>query len=124
MAPIDQNSPSQSQRPDLYAVPIFEGVPADTMALISEDMVGCFPTGAEIVREGDAAAGLIILLHGEARVISDGTYIAARTAGEIIGEQAILDRTQRSATVIADGMVKALVVPRRVVDCLLKDATF
>jgi len=87
-------------------------------------MAGCFSSGAEIVREGDAAGGLIVLLHGRARVIADGTYIVTREAGEIIGEQAILDRTGRSATVLADGMVKALILPRRVVERLLENATF
>ncbi len=111
-------------RLDLVGIPLFEGVPDSILAQISDDMVGCFPTAAEIVREDDAAGGLVVLLHGQARVLRNGTYLVTRRAGEIIGEQAVLDRTPRSATVIADGMVKALIVPRVIVDSLLRDATF
>ncbi len=77
---------------DLTRIAVFRDVPPEFLALITEDMAGCFPTGAEIVREGDAAGGLIALQHGRTRVIADGTYIVTREAGEIIGEQAILDR--------------------------------
>jgi class 3 adenylate cyclase len=109
---------------DLSGVTLFKAVPAHLLTLITEDMVGCFSTGAEIVREDDAAGGLIVLIHGQARVMANGTYLVSRRAGEIIGEQAILDRTGRSATVIAEGMVKALIVPRQLVDRLLGNAVF
>jgi class 3 adenylate cyclase len=109
---------------NLSGVSLFKDVPAHLIALITEDMVGCFSTGAEIVREDDAAGGLIVLLHGQARVVANGTYLVSRRAGEIIGEQSILDRTGRSATVIAEGMVKALIIPRQIVDRLLETAVF
>ncbi len=124
MSPTQLKPPKPGQPLNLAAIPLFEGVSDDTLSQISEDMVGCFSTGSEIIRERDAAAGLIVLLHGQARVICDGTYLVTRRAGEIIGEQAILDRAPRSATVVADGMVKALIVPRGIVDSLLQDATF
>jgi class 3 adenylate cyclase len=109
---------------NLSGLSLFKHVPAYLLGLITEDMVGCFSTGAEIVREDDAAGGLIVLLHGQARVMAGGTYLVSRRAGEIIGEQAILDRTGRSATVIAEGMVKALIIPRQIVDRLLGNAVF
>ena len=42
----------------------------------------------------------------------------------MIGEQAFINRTTRSATVIAQGMVKALILPRSLVERLLGDVTF
>src|SRR2546421_6377607 len=77
---------------DLSGLALFQGVPQELLKLITEDMVGCFRTGDEIVREGDAAGGLIVLLHGQARVMCNGTYLVTRRTGEAIGEQAILDR--------------------------------
>src|SRR5580658_5193780 len=111
----------QLRLPDIA---LFEGVPENTLSQISDDMVSCFCTGTEIVRENDTAGGLVVLLQGQARVLCNGTYLETRRTGEIIGEQAILDRTPRTATVIADGMVKALVVPSPVVQSLLRDPTF
>jgi len=112
------------QRPDLSDLTLFQGVPRGLLKRITADMVGCFRTGDEIVREGDAAGGLIVLVHGQARVMSNGTYIVTRRAGETIGEQAILDRCIRSATAVADGMVKAINLPRQIVDGFFENAAF
>lgn len=122
---IDRNPSTPSmQKADLSGLSLFRGVPRSLLNRITADMVGCFRTGDEIVREGDAAGGLIVLLHGQARVMCNGTYLVTRRAGEIIGEQAILDRTGRSATAVADGMVKAIIIPRRIVDGLFETAAF
>ena len=122
---IDRNPSTPSmERVDLSGLSLFQGVPRGLLKRITADMVGCFRTGDEIVREDDAGEGLIVLLHGQARVMCNGTYLVTRRAGETIGEQAILDRTGRSATAVADGMVKALIVPRRIVDRLLENAAF
>lgn len=122
---IEQNPSTPSmERVDLSGLSVFQGMPRGLLKLVTADMAGCFRTDDEIVREGDAAGGLIVLLHGQARVLCNGTYLVTRRAGETIGEQAILDRTARSATVIADGMVKALIIPRRIVDHLFENAAF
>lgn len=119
----NESTPSR-KKADLSGLALFERVPSDLLEQITEDMVGCFRTGDGIVREGDAPGGLIVLLHGQARVMCNGTYLVTRRTGEAIGEQAILDRTGRSATAVADGMVKALIIPRRVVDRLFENAAF
>ena len=124
MSPIQQKLHTRGEPLNLLAIPIFDGVPDDCLSRISPDMVRCFSTGAVIVREGEAATGLIVLLHGQARVFCDDTYLVTRRAGETIGEQAILDGTIRSATLVADGMVKALIVPSGVMQFLLRDAAF
>src|ERR1700733_8130017 len=94
-------STSSRKKADLSGIPLFEGVARDLLKQITEDMVGCFRTADGIVREGEDAGGLIVLLHGQARVMCNGTYLVTRRAGETIGEQAILDRTGRSATAVA-----------------------
>jgi class 3 adenylate cyclase len=122
---IDQDQPTPSRKKvDLSGIAPFEGVPRDVLKQITKEMVGCFRTGEEIVREGDAAGGLIVIVQGQARVMCNGTYLVTRRTGETIGEQAILDRTGRSATAVADGLVKALIIPRRVVDRLFENAAF
>lgn len=110
----------------LDTVALFEGLPPDCLGRISSDMVRYFSTGMEILHEGDPGSGLVVLLSGQARVLRNGTYIVTRSASTtgVVGEQAILDGEPCSATVVADGMVKALVVPRKVTSLLLENRRF
>ncbi len=109
---------------DFFSQPVFRGVAPESLALLSDDMVRYYRTGEYIVREEHNGRDLIVLLDGDVQVFSGGTFLVCRKAGEVIGEQAIIDRTARSATVIAQGMVKALLVPAYVLDQLMKDIAF
>ena len=87
-------------------------------------MVRFYGDAEVIFREGDRADNLIVLLHGHARVVAEGMFLVARGPGEIIGEQALISGGKRSATLVAQGAVKALVLPRAVVDKLMGNAAF
>jgi transcriptional regulator with PAS, ATPase and Fis domain len=76
-----------------------------------------FPPGAELVRQGDAGDAVFALLEGRVTVraaLSREEYgvIAVRGPGELVGEMALLDDQPRSASVGADGPVRALCIPR------------
>ncbi|WP_205697331.1 cyclic nucleotide-binding domain-containing protein [Conexibacter sp. SYSU D00693] len=59
------------------------------------------PEGKELVREGDYSYDVLAIEEGTARVERGGETIAELGAGDVIGEMGVLERSQRSATVIA-----------------------
>jgi CRP/FNR family cyclic AMP-dependent transcriptional regulator len=59
------------------------------------------PAGKELVREGDYSYDLLAIEEGEAEVTRGGEHLADLGPGDVIGEMGVLERTQRSATVVA-----------------------
>ena len=81
-----------------------------------------FQPGDALVRQGDPADGLLILLEGTAHAQLRGEdedhRIGLFTAGDIVGEMALVTREPRSADVIADSVVRVLLVPTAAFDRL------
>jgi CRP-like cAMP-binding protein len=109
---------------DFSLLPIFAGVSPERLALLSPTMVHFYNNGQAIISEKLCADCLVVLIRGEAKVVADGTYLVTRSAGAIIGEQALIEGVPRSATVIAQGTVEALVIPKAVFESLLLDSNF
>jgi class 3 adenylate cyclase len=109
---------------DMGRVSLFASVSPKSLAAVSLDMVRHFRHGEIIFRRGDEARHLVILLEGQACVYDDDVFITCRTAPAVVGEQAIIDETNRSATVTAQGFVKALVLPEAIVRELMLDNAF
>ena len=69
------------------------------------------------MQEGEAGAGLFILVEGKVRVTQSAgpgqppREIATLQAGEVIGEMALLDDLPRSASVTAIDPCRCLLVP-------------
>ena len=82
-----------------------------------------FSKGATLMRAGESGGWAAILQAGAVRVVSaDRTKrIASRRVGDVIGEQALIERAPRSATVLADTAVQALVFDGRELDQVLRD---
>jgi CRP/FNR family transcriptional regulator, cyclic AMP receptor protein len=59
------------------------------------------PDGKELVREGDYSYDVLAIEEGTASVERDGEHLADLGAGDVVGEMAVLERSQRSATVRA-----------------------
>jgi CRP/FNR family transcriptional regulator, cyclic AMP receptor protein len=68
------------------------------------------PTGKVLARQGEAGRELFILLDGTASVTRDGRRVATRSAGEVVGELAVLSRQPRNATVVAESELRTLVL--------------
>ena len=90
--------------------------PGDLAALSASARHVEHAAGADIVREGDAADDLLLIVSGEARVSKRGAsgeehMLNRLGAGDSIGEMALFDRVPRSATVRAVGPVRTLVLP-------------
>jgi hypothetical protein len=82
-----------------------------------------FEPGDAMVTQGDPAEGLLILLEGSAWAQlrsqdGDDRCIGRFASGDIVGEMALVTREPRSATVIADSPVRALLVPTAAFDRL------
>ena len=69
--------------------------------------------GAEMTRQGVRGAELVIIVAGTARCLVDGTEVAKFGPGDFFGEMSLLDNGPRSATVVADSKVDALVLDAR-----------
>lgn len=108
----------------LESIPLFAQVSPEALGSVTPDMVRHFRHGDTIFRDGDGARHMVILLEGRACVTRGGTFITCRSAPEVIGEQAFIDDTARSATITAQGFVKALMLPEATVRRLMKDYEF
>lgn len=73
-----------------------------------------FGEGQTIVREGDRAEALHIIVRGSARVLVRGRPRRDLSVGDAFGEVALLDGGARSASVYALTAVETLAVPREV----------
>ena len=89
-----------------------------------------FTFGMPIVREGEPADALYLLVSGRARVVKnaarDGTTngelsLGVLKAGDTFGEIGLLEQTTRTLTVRASGDVEALRLDREVFDVLLRE---
>ncbi len=80
------------------------------------------PAGRVLMREGDIGLECFAVESGEAVVTRDGTEIARRGPGTIVGEMALLDHGPRTATVTAATPVEAYVLNRGEFASLLVDA--
>jgi CRP-like cAMP-binding protein len=73
-----------------------------------------FAAGATLMREGDTADHIVVILDGRTKVsVRDGAserVVAYRGPGDLIGEGAALQGNVRSATVVAVSTVRALVM--------------
>lgn len=109
---------------ELAKIPLFAGLPREILAVVKSDMLKHFQHGATIFHHGDSQRHLVVLLEGQSCVYRDGIFITCRSAPAVIGEQAFIDQTGRSATLIAQGFVKALVLPETITKELMLNDTF
>lgn len=76
-----------------------------------------YPAGTPLFSQGDTGAGLYVLISGKVRVIQANNpdraevEIGTASAGDVLGEMALLDDLPRSASVVAVDDVTALLLP-------------
>jgi len=102
----------------LGKLPLLEFLPPEMRARVAARFERVtYPFGAVIVREGDAADALYVLVSGRARVVKRGDTgedlpLNVLRGGDAFGEMALLGRTTRTATVRASSDVEALKLDR------------
>jgi CRP-like cAMP-binding protein len=96
--------PSQLKRFSL-----FEGVEDEKLAKIAVfTQLVEFPEGKVIIEEGGYANDFYAIEEGTVQVTKAGEKVATLGAGDVFGEQGLLERQERSASVIAETVVRAL----------------
>jgi len=103
-------------------VALFEGLaPGDLKQIAGLATERFYPPGAQIVRQGDPGDELYIIVSGKVQVLTNGQPVAVRSAGDTVGEMAILTREPRMATLVAEGDVRVLCVEQRQFEVMLRD---
>jgi CRP-like cAMP-binding protein len=71
------------------------------------------PDGKVLMRQGETADSLMIVVSGMVRIERDGKTVARLARGEFFGEMGLLDEAARNASAIASGPTSVLVVGHR-----------
>jgi HEAT repeat protein len=100
----------------LRDIPLFSNLTLDQLEAINGQMSEChYLRGEIVVREGDPAGELYLLLDGQIRVVSgygtdDERTLNVQDAPNYFGEMAILDDRPRSATVLVTAEARLLLL--------------
>jgi cAMP-dependent protein kinase regulator len=93
----------------LKKIPLFSDVPDDTLAKIAPwATTEEWPEGKEIVKEGGFSNHFYAIVDGTAKVERDGEHLADLGPGDVFGEQGLLEKQERSATVIATSEIRLI----------------
>ena len=86
----------------LKAIPVFSDLDEETLrgvaTFATETSV---PAGKHLLNEGDYAYEFMAIEEGEAEVVRGGERLATLGPGDFFGEIALLEKTMRTASVIA-----------------------
>jgi len=69
--------------------------------------------GVKVLDEGAKSESLFVVLEGGAKAIRKGRTVGHFGKGDFFGEIALLDGGPRTATVVAEGHLRCLVLPRK-----------
>ncbi len=106
----------------LKRIPLFASLSKKDVARLASaaDEVD-FAAGHTLITEGEAGSEAYVVLSGTVSVSRQGTMIAALGPGEIIGELALLEDAERTASVTCETDCSMLVLDRRHFVPLLED---
>ena len=81
-------------------LPIFAKLePRSLEAVASLATVVDVPAGTVLLREGEAGASFYVIVRGTVHVDRAGRFVRSMTAGGFLGEVALIEGTERTATV-------------------------
>lgn len=106
----------------LRQLPLFASLTKKEVATVAKaaDEIR-FPAGHKLLTEGESGSEAFVLLDGTVTIKRKGRKLATLGPGEIIGELALLDHAERTASVICDTDCILLVLDRRHFAALLQD---
>lgn len=99
-------------------IPLFAGLrPAQARIVVLMGEIKRFASGEAIVRRGDVGDEMYVIIQGTVDVIAgvgaERRRIAQQKRGDVFGEMGLVRRHERSADVIAVGLVEVLAVNER-----------
>jgi CRP-like cAMP-binding protein len=93
----------------LKRIPLFAEVPDEALQKIAPfATLEEWPEGKEIVKEGGYSNHFFAIEDGTAKVSRAGEEIAELGPGDVFGEQGLLEKQERSATVTAASPIKLI----------------
>jgi CRP/FNR family transcriptional regulator, cyclic AMP receptor protein len=94
---------------ELKNIPLFADVPDDKLLKVATfASLESAVEGKVIIREGGQANAFYAIEDGTVKVERDGEHIADLGPGDVFGEQALLEKSERSATVTATSPVRMI----------------
>jgi CRP-like cAMP-binding protein len=86
----------------LRAIPVFASLDSETLRGIAMFATeSSVPAGKHLVKEGDYAYEFMAIEEGEADVVRGDETVATLGPGDFFGEIAVLEKTLRTASVVA-----------------------
>jgi CRP/FNR family transcriptional regulator, cyclic AMP receptor protein len=93
----------------LKRIPLFAEVPDEALQKVAPfATLEEWPEGKEIVKEGGYSNHFFAIEEGKAKVSRAGEEIAELGPGDVFGEQGLLEKQERSATVTAASPIKLI----------------
>jgi CRP/FNR family cyclic AMP-dependent transcriptional regulator len=93
----------------LKRVPLFADVPEESLKKIAPFTdVDEFAEGRPLMQEGGYSNDFFVIEEGTAKVEREGEHLADVGPGDVVGEEGLLERSQRSATVTATSTVRVI----------------
>jgi CRP-like cAMP-binding protein len=93
----------------LKRIPLFADVPDDALNKIAPFAKSKeFAEGNVVIKEGAFSNHFYAIEEGKARVERGGEKLATLGQGDVFGEQGLLDKQERSASVIADSNLRVI----------------
>jgi CRP-like cAMP-binding protein len=81
------------------ATPLFAGIPAREVLSLADNMhLRSYGKDEVVFREGDQAAGAILVFDGKVEILADTRPLAQLERGDFFGEIALAENDQRTAT--------------------------
>lgn len=98
----------------LSNVPLFNACSRKELGVIAKAGTEMsFPDGTELMKQDQSAREAFVLTEGTVVVKRNGRKVAELGPGAFLGELGLLDKGPRTATVVAQGPVEALVLGPR-----------
>ncbi len=93
----------------LKTVELFADVPDENLAKIAPfTKVDEYAEGKVVVKEGGYSNDFYVIQDGTAKVEREGGHLADLGPGDVFGEQGLLEKQQRSATVTATDTLRVI----------------
>lgn len=98
----------------LSQVPLFTACSKKELGMIAKATTEMsFPDGTELMKQDQSSREAFVLTEGTVVVKRNGRKVAELGPGAFLGELGLLDKGPRTATVVAQGPVEALVLGPR-----------
>jgi CRP/FNR family transcriptional regulator, cyclic AMP receptor protein len=112
----------ETLRDALAVIPLFDGCSKRDLRIVARHMqVVALDPGTTIMREGEQGDACYVALDGVADIERGGMVVASVSAGDHVGELALLDPQPRSATVTARTAMIVGVLDARTFAAIVRD---